>query len=115
MAIYNAGGMNRAVAAALRQWGQKNELTFVGHGLTPNSVRLLRDGVMDLVIDQNPEAQAQRALEILLHRNGRLNSAPEADLVPFSIHVSEGLQPNQVNWPEGGSHYGALAEPHGSA
>ena len=64
--LYNAGGANRAVAEALRG----RDVFFVGHELTEGSAASLRDGVMAVVLDQAPEAQARRALDLMLSRLG---------------------------------------------
>lgn len=66
--LYNAGGANRSVAAALRARGR--DVFFVGHELTEGSAASLRDGVMAVVLDQAPEAQARRAMDLMLSRLG---------------------------------------------
>ena len=42
------------------------QVFFVGHELTERSVAALRDGVMSVVLDQAPEAQARRAIDLML-------------------------------------------------
>jgi LacI family transcriptional regulator len=73
--LYNAGGANSTIAAALRQHPRAKHVLFVGHELTERSAAALREGVMAATLDQAPEAQAQRAIEIMLARLG-LNQLP---------------------------------------
>ena len=63
--VYNTGGANRAVEAALRARGLARKIIFIGHELTVNTRRMLAEGVMTLTIDQNPEQQARVAIDVL--------------------------------------------------
>ena len=89
--IYNAGGANRAVERALTAAGLSGRVVFIGHELTIHTARMLAAGVMTLAIDQNPEEQARRAIELLLRRFGYHDAAGEPDEVPFTIHSPENL------------------------
>ena len=53
--IYNIGAGNQGVARALREHDLAKSVTFIGHELTEGTKRLLLDGTMDAIIDQNPE------------------------------------------------------------
>lgn len=70
--FYNAGGANGALAEELARHPAGHEIFFVGHELTDRSGRALREGIMDVVLDQMPEAQARRAVDLMLHRLGFL-------------------------------------------
>ena len=63
----------------------------MGHELTRTSQDLLRRGILDFVIDQNPEKQAHKALEVLLHHAGLVEQAPIDTLVPFEIYGPENI------------------------
>jgi LacI family transcriptional regulator len=89
--IYNAGGANRAVERALAARGLAGQAVFIGHELNLHSARMLADGVMTLAIDQNPEEQARRAIELLLRRFGYHDTAGEPNEVPFTIYSPENL------------------------
>ena len=89
--IYNAGGANRAVERALSARGLAGKAVFIGHELNLHSARMLADGVMTLAIDQNPEEQARRAIELLLRRFGYHDAAGEPNEVPFTIYSPENL------------------------
>lgn len=88
-AIYNTAGANRAVAAALRDTGRAGSVAFVGHELTEASAALLREGVMTLAIDQAPELQARRSVEIMLKRLGMFDPEPPPADIPFTLHTRE--------------------------
>ncbi|CAN7383948.1 LacI family DNA-binding transcriptional regulator [Mesorhizobium sp. LjRoot246] len=64
--LYNAGGANAALNDVLRRHPLGRGIFFVGHELTERSTRALREGIMDVVLDQAPEAQARRAMDLVL-------------------------------------------------
>lgn len=88
-AVYNTGGANRAVAAAIREAGGAGEVVFVGHELTESSTALLREGAMTLTIDQAPELQARRSVELVLGHIGLLEVGPVPAEIPFTLHTRE--------------------------
>jgi LacI family transcriptional regulator len=51
--LYNIGGGAEGIAKALREAGRQ-DVVFVGHGLTPETRALLIEGVLDAVITQDP-------------------------------------------------------------
>ena len=65
--IYNIGAGNQGVARALKERGRERSLIFIGHELTEGTKRLLLDGTLDAVIDQNPRVEAREALNLLTH------------------------------------------------
>lgn len=68
--VYNAGAGNRGVIAAIRADILPRRPNFIGHELTAFTYQCLREGSMTLTIDQNPELQAQYALEVLMNHFG---------------------------------------------
>ncbi|QPC91415.1 LacI family DNA-binding transcriptional regulator [Mesorhizobium sp. INR15] len=68
--FYNAGGGNGSLNQLLRSHPRRHEIFFVGHELTEGSTAALREGTMDVVLDQAPEAQARRAIDLMLARLG---------------------------------------------
>jgi LacI family transcriptional regulator len=56
----------------LRRHPLGRNVFFVGHELTERSATALREGVMSVVLDQAPEEQARRSLDLLLARLGFL-------------------------------------------
>jgi LacI family transcriptional regulator len=79
--IYSAGGDYGPLCDMLRRQRRRDELCIIGHELTEQSSAALRDGTMAAIIDQAPETQARRALDIVLNRLGLLSAA--ADLSPI--------------------------------
>ena len=53
-AIYNIGGAPEGVARGLKEAGRDRAVVLVGHGLTPGTRRLLLDGSLDAVLNQDP-------------------------------------------------------------
>lgn len=76
--LYNTGGHNAALCRVLRSHPRGRRVFFVGHELNPRSAEALRSGLMQVVLDQSPEIQAQRALDLMMHRMG-LTARPVAN------------------------------------
>nr|WP_281432951.1 LacI family DNA-binding transcriptional regulator [Aestuariivirga litoralis] len=93
--IYNVGAANDAVGAVLRQTEKHEHPIFIGHELTPESRQLLQEGLMTLVIDQNPEHQSRFAVDVLLHHFGytdhRWLEAPYRSNIAFKLHCLENM------------------------
>lgn len=99
--IYNAGGANRAVEAALKSENLAGKAVFIGHELTVHTRRMLLAGTMTLTIDQNPELQARRAINLLLRRFGYTEETAGSGEVPFIIYGPENLKPVIAGAPDG--------------
>lgn len=91
--VYNTGGANEAVEAALKLAGVAGKTVFIGHELNAETQSMLSRGTMTLTIDQNPELQARRAVNILLRRFGYLEDNSGFGEVPFVIYGPENLKP----------------------
>ena len=63
--IYSVGGGTSGIAAALKSRGVAARVVVIGHEATDSNKRLLLDGTLDAVIDQNPRVEAREALNIL--------------------------------------------------
>lgn len=94
--VYNTGGANRAVERAVAHDDWETMPVFIGHELTANTARMLSEGLMTLAIDQNPEEQARRAVNLVLHRFGYTTASPENGPVPFTIFSPENIPPLEV-------------------
>jgi LacI family transcriptional regulator len=79
--VYNVGAGNAALAEVLRRHPRGAQVFFVGHELTERTAVALREGVMSVVLDQAPEAQARRAIDLILKRIGLLDM--DVDLTPI--------------------------------
>lgn len=76
--IYNIGAGNQGIASALKERARDGSVIFIGHELTEGTKRMLLDGTMDAVIDQNPRVEAREALSILTSavQGGHFESHP---------------------------------------
>ncbi len=93
--IYNAGAGNRGVIAAILADILPQRPNFIGHELTAVTHQSLRDGLMTLTIDQNPELQAQYALEVLMNHFGFEGAThavpPYVSTVPIVLYGPKNL------------------------
>lgn len=89
--LYNAGGANFALCDILRRHRPANGIFFVGHELTERSTVALREGIMHIVIDQSPEAQARRAMDMMLSRLGVLDTTVENPPIRFVTVTPENV------------------------
>ncbi|WP_138471751.1 LacI family DNA-binding transcriptional regulator [Poseidonocella sp. HB161398] len=87
--IYNASAGSREVADAIRAAGRARDLVVITHELTEDRRKLLREGLIDAVIDQNPALEVRMAVEVLAARFGRLDKGPATTLTPVQIHMVE--------------------------
>lgn len=89
--LYNAGGGNSALISVLRRQARERGIFFVGHELTDYTRSALQDGIMDVVLDQAPEAQARRSLDLILRRVGLTDIKPDQAPIRFITITKEGL------------------------
>jgi len=89
IAVYNTGGGNAAVSHAIRNAGREGEVLFVGHELTDESAALLRAGAMTVAIDQAPELQARRSIDLMLSHLGVTPAEAMAGEIAFTLHTAE--------------------------
>lgn len=89
--LYNAGGANSALIELLRREKRGRDILFIAHELTDYTSAALRDGIVDVVLDQAPEAQAQRALDWILYRIGLTKIEPDPNPIRFITITPEGL------------------------
>ncbi|MEQ1956614.1 LacI family DNA-binding transcriptional regulator [Mesorhizobium sp. CN2-181] len=89
--LYNAGGANFALCDVLRRHRATDGIFFVGHELTERTTSALREGIMHIVIDQSPEAQARRAMDMMLSRLGVLDTPVDNPPIRFVTVTSENI------------------------
>lgn len=75
LGLYTTGSGSTGVCQALQE--QSTRPVWIGHEATEQHHRLLRDGLLSLVIDQDPEGQAEAAVQHLLYANGDLDKPPQ--------------------------------------
>lgn len=79
--IYCAGGDYGPLCEHLRRHQGEDKICVIGHELTDQSATALTDGTVSAIIDQAPETQARRALDMALHQLGLLDT--EVDMTPI--------------------------------
>jgi LacI family transcriptional regulator len=60
--IYNMGAGNAGLVAALRDSGRGEAVRVIAHELTPASREGLAEGLIDVVLDQNPDGEIRGAV-----------------------------------------------------
>ena len=69
--IYNTGAGSAGIAASLRKTAARP--VWIAHEATQEHAAYLQEGLLHLVIDQDPEAQAIACLQALLLANGEIH------------------------------------------
>ncbi len=83
--LYNASVGSRTVADAIAGAGRTGDVVFITHELTTDRRRLLQEGRIDAVIDQDPVNEMKVALRTMAMLLGRANG--EALDVPTGLHI----------------------------
>lgn len=87
--IYNAAVGALPVADALIRLNRAGDVVLITHDLTPDRRELLRQGVLDVVIDQDPIAEIDHAAAIIAHAYGRSEVVPQNGHTPLRIHMRQ--------------------------
>jgi LacI family transcriptional regulator len=90
--LYSMGAGNSGLVAALSRTGQAGRLRVVGHELTKVTRKGLEDGVIDVVLDQNPEGEIRAALEIARQIGLKSDPAPESFSIELGIFFAENMR-----------------------
>lgn len=86
--VYNVSAGAPVVVAALKALGRQ-DVVFITHELTPDRRELLRQGLIDAIIDQNPEFEVRAAIETMARLTGRLEGSSSTTITPVHIHMIE--------------------------
>lgn len=89
--IYVAGGGQLGVATALRESGRAEEIHLVAHDIFGPLAPFLRDGTIDAAINQNPEVQVTRALQLLNRFKARMQPVSQITHTAIEIGIAETL------------------------
>lgn len=89
--IYGAGGDYGPLCELLKRSQREHDVCLIGHELTAQSEMALRDGTMAAVIDQAPETQARRALDLALQMLGLLRTQIDATPIRFITITAQNL------------------------
>jgi LacI family transcriptional regulator len=87
--IYNVSTGDQEIAEILRKSSPNRHVTFITHELTPERRSLLKKGVIDAIIDQNPDLEAMTAVEAIAAHFGRRSIPPMSGVTPLQIYLTE--------------------------
>ncbi len=87
--VYNASAGALSVVNAIRTLGKQKQITFITHELTEDRRQLLREGLIDVIIDQDPMLEVRTAVEALAGYFGRSDEPPSSLITPIHIHTIE--------------------------
>jgi LacI family transcriptional regulator len=87
--VYNASTGSHSVVDALEALGRQREVVFITHELTDDRRALLEAGLIDAIIDQNPDFEVRTAVETMANLLGRVGGAPPPPITPIHIHMIE--------------------------
>jgi LacI family transcriptional regulator len=89
--IYNTGAGSPGIEAALRRHGAR-EVCWVTHELSDDHRLYMRQGMLDVVIDQDPDTQAMRALQHVHHAlEGAAETGAEHPAGEFRLYFAENM------------------------
>jgi LacI family transcriptional regulator len=92
--VYNVSAGNAAIAKAAQSLRLEHKIVMITHEITPERRQMLRDGILDVVIDQNPKMESQRAIEVLGRYFKRTeNEVQFEEYTPFNIFIRENCPP----------------------
>lgn len=89
--IYNISVGSRGIAQALSGLGKGGKVVLISHEMHDAHRELLTDGLMDAVLDQNPQMEALRAIQLLLHYYRRVPDSEVPLETPVAIYLRENL------------------------
>jgi LacI family transcriptional regulator len=87
--VYNASAGAQPVVDAMKALGKRDDVVFITHELTEDRRRLLREGMIDAIIDQDPALEVRTAVEALAAYFGRRDEPPASLITPIHIHMIE--------------------------
>ena len=88
--VYNASaGSAGPSSTPLKALGKRDEIIFITHELTEDRRRLLHEGMIDAIIDQDPALEVRIAVEAIAAHFGRSDRAPASLITPIHIHTIE--------------------------
>jgi LacI family transcriptional regulator len=88
--IYAIGAGTRGLVEAVGQMASRP--VVVAHELTDVSRQALRDGQIDLVIDQNPAAEVAAAIRVMRDLVDRRPGMPDAGDIEMKIYIKENVR-----------------------
>jgi LacI family transcriptional regulator len=91
--IYNTGAGSPGIEAALRRFAERGKVCWVAHELSDDHRQYLHSGMLDVVIDQDPDGQATMALQhVLMAPGGPEPAAGGAGPGEFRLYLPENMR-----------------------
>lgn len=87
--IYNLSAGDASIVDALRHFRRTEKTVLITHELTPERKALLLDGIIDAIIDQNPQLEAMTAVHLLARHFGRSAEDASVTTTPIRIYIRE--------------------------
>jgi LacI family transcriptional regulator len=89
--IYNISVGDEGIGAALKALDRVRSTVVIGHELNETSRRMLIEGTLDAVLDQNPVGEAMRSIEIVLRHYHRDPGMALPQQIPVTVLLRENL------------------------
>jgi LacI family transcriptional regulator len=89
--IYNSGAGSAGIVAALRKSGVAGKIMLAGHEISDEHRQYIEQGIMDLVIDQDPDGQTVSGLQHLLYACGMIEDVPSPEPNEFRLFCRENI------------------------
>jgi LacI family transcriptional regulator len=92
--VYNLSTGDQSIAAVLQRHFNStgHKPVFISHELTPERRHLLKVGVIDAVIDQNPEKEALSAITLLARHFSRDGEKPFGIQPEITVYLRENCE-----------------------
>ncbi|MCB6185062.1 LacI family DNA-binding transcriptional regulator [Leeia sp. TBRC 13508] len=91
VAIYNSGAGSAGIEAAIRKYLPNNDLIWVAHEATDEHKKLMEEGLLNFVLDQDPDGQASSALQHVLHANKVIETKQLMSPIDFKLYCAANL------------------------
>ena len=92
-AIYNSGAGSSGIEGALRKFNAAGNICWATHEMSDDHRQYLQQGMLDIVIDQDPDGQVFTALQHVLHGCRILENDPPTDEPSeFRLYFAENLR-----------------------
>ncbi|MFK0331920.1 LacI family DNA-binding transcriptional regulator [Rhizobium sp. NPDC090275] len=87
--IYNASAGASSVVNAIKALRRADKIVFITHELTEDRRLLLRQELIDIIIDQGPAFEVQTTIEAFAAFFGRREQMPTSLITPIQVHTIE--------------------------
>jgi LacI family transcriptional regulator len=95
--LFVSSSKGTAVAASLLEAFGKREIRLVGYDLLEDNIKYLESGIIDFLINQRPQEQAQLGLSCLANHLVFKKKSPDINLFPLGIITKQNLSSYLVN------------------